>query len=284
MPLRIGVTGATGFVGQNLIPVLLGRGHQIFALSRDKGKAEGFPWFSQVNYLCGDIDTTSDAVIETLAACDRVIHLAWPGLPNYGELFHIEINYPMAYRFIKRLSEKGLKRITVTGTCFEYGMKNGCLSEDIATEPVNPYGLAKDFLRRSLECLSEKSGLYLQWARLFYLHGSGQSPGSLLSQLDAAIERGDTTFKMSSGEQLRDYSAIHEAVNKLTLLAERSNVSGIFNICSGIPVSIRTLVESRLRQNKASIKLELGHFPYSRFEPHAFWGDPQKLNRILRET
>jgi nucleoside-diphosphate-sugar epimerase len=279
--MRIGVTGATGFIGQNLIPVLLNRGHQIVALSRDRAKAENFQWFSQVEFLSGDVHQPDPGTISRLAACDTVIHLAWPGLPNYGELFHIEVNYPAAYLFVKRLIEAGLTSITITGTCFEYGMKNGCLSEDTPTEPVNPYGLAKDILRRSLECLSVKQRFHLQWARLFYLFGRGQSAGSLLSQLDAAIERGETTFRMSAGEQLRDYSSIDEAARKLALLAEQSNASGIFNICSGTPVSVRSLVESRLRHHGASIALELGYYPYSRFEPLAFWGNPQKLNRTL---
>jgi nucleoside-diphosphate-sugar epimerase len=279
--MKIGVTGSTGFIGQNLIPVLLNRGHQIVALSRDRSKAQSFQWFSEVDFISGDIHEPDPGTISRLAACDTVIHLAWPGLPNYGELFHIETNYPAAYLFVKRLIKAGLKSITITGTCFEYGMKNGCLSEDTPAEPVNPYGLAKDILRRSLECLSVKQRFHLQWARLFYLFGPGQSAGSLLSQLDAAIARGEATFRMSAGEQLRDYSSIDEAAGKLARLVEQTNTSGVFNICSGIPVSVRSLVESRLRHHGASIALELGYYPYSRFEPHAFWGDPQKLNRIL---
>jgi len=47
----------------------------------------------------------------------------------------------------------GVKQILVTGTCFEYGLQNGCLSEEMPTVPVTPYGLSKDTLRKSLEML-----------------------------------------------------------------------------------------------------------------------------------
>jgi len=282
--MQIGVTGATGFIGQNLIPILLARGHHVVALSRDKIKAKRFPWFSKVDSVYGDIHEPDPATIGRLATCDTVVHLAWPRLPNYGELFHIESNYPAAYRFVKQLIEGGLKKITIAGTCFEYGIQNGCLSEDTPAEPVNPYGLAKDMLRRSLECLSQKQEFHLQWARLFYLFGPGQSASSLLSQLDAAVERGEASFRMSAGEQLRDYSSIHEAATKLAKLAETSKASGIFNVCSGVPVAVRSLVESHLRHHGASLQLELGYYPYSAFEPHAFWGDPRKLNRILCDS
>jgi dTDP-6-deoxy-L-talose 4-dehydrogenase (NAD+) len=73
------------------------------------------------------------------------------------------------------------------------------------TAPVTPYGLAKDTLRKFLEMLQEVHPFTLQWVRLFYLYGPGQNPKSLLSQLDAAIEQGDPVFRMSGGEQLRDY-------------------------------------------------------------------------------
>lgn len=47
----------------------------------------------------------------------------------------------------------GVKQILVTGTCFEYGLQNGCLSEEMPTVPVTQYGLSKDTLRKSLEML-----------------------------------------------------------------------------------------------------------------------------------
>ncbi|MDD3573912.1 MAG: NAD-dependent epimerase/dehydratase family protein [Methanospirillum sp.] len=112
---------------------------------------------------------------------------------------------PADYRFIRNMVLSGVRRVLVTGTCFEYGLQNGCLSEEMLTAPVTPYGFAKDVLRKSLVMLQEIHPFTLQWVRLFYLYGPGQNPKSLLSQLDAAIDRGDLVFRMSGGEQLRDY-------------------------------------------------------------------------------
>ena len=58
---------------------------------------------------------------------DAMIHLAWEGLPNYKAAFHVEENLPRHYCIFKKLIEHGLTDITVTGTCFEYGMQEGCL-------------------------------------------------------------------------------------------------------------------------------------------------------------
>lgn len=153
--------------------------------------------------------------------------MAWPGLPNYDSLSHYEETLPADYRFIKKMVLSGVKQVLVTGTCFEYGMQNGCLSVEMPTVPTAPYGLAKDTLRRSLEMLQKAHPFTLQWVRLFYLHGQGQNPKSLFSQLDAAIDRGDPVFRMSGGEQLRDYLPVEEAARRVVLVARNSECMGL---------------------------------------------------------
>ena len=102
--------------------------------------------------------------------------------------------------------DQGLKQVLVTGTCFEYGMQNGCLTEEMPTLPANPYALAKDILRKSLQLLQQQSSFILQWARLFYMYGPGQNPNSLLAQLERAIDNGESVFNMSGGEQTNSIS------------------------------------------------------------------------------
>jgi nucleoside-diphosphate-sugar epimerase len=277
--MKIGVTGATGFIGQNLIPVLLRRGHQVVAFARDKTKTEGFNWSSQVDFITGDINEPNPSAIDRLAKCDAVIHLAWPGLPNYRDLFHIETNYPASYRFVKSLIEGGLRHIMVTGTCFEYGLINGCLSEDMPTQPVNPYGLAKDFLRCSLLLLREQHHFHLQWPRLFYVYGTGQNKSSLIPQLQRAIDNGDSCFPMSSGEQIRDFISCNDVAIALADILQ-SDSHGVINVGSGVPISVRLFVEKYLKESRKSINLDLGKYQYPSYEPLAFWANVTKLKSI----
>jgi dTDP-6-deoxy-L-talose 4-dehydrogenase (NAD+) len=113
------------------------------------------------------------------------------------------------------------------------------------------------------------------------MYGDGQHPKSLIAQLNQALDQGLDEFVMSGGEQLRDFLPVEEVVARLTALVERSEVSGIINICSGSPVSVRTLVESILNSKGREIKLRLGFYPYSNFEPMAFWGNSQKIDSIF---
>ena len=86
---------------------------------------------------------------------------------------------------------------------------------------------------------------------------------------------------MTSGEQLRDYLSVTEAAEIIARLSHLEGGGGKVNICSGVPISVRRLVENRICDRKSSIRLDLKAIPPSDFEPLAFWGDRTKLNRIL---
>jgi len=281
--MKVLVTGAAGFVGRHVIPELLKRGHDIIAVDSNLEKAKELPWYKKVTFHANDIyDATLDPAGE-FGVPDVMIHLAWPGLPNYKELFHFERNLPNDYNFIKKMIIAGVQHVLVTGTCAEYGMQNGQLSEETITLPSNPYGLAKDTLRKFLQTLQKKDPFILQWVRLFYMFGTGQNPQSILAQLDKAIDNKDAIFNMSGGEQLRDYLPIEEVAKNLVLLIEHPECSDIINCCSGKPISIRNLVEKRIAERGGNIKLNLGFCPYSDYEPMAFWGSRNKLNSIIEK-
>ncbi|MEN5089658.1 NAD(P)-dependent oxidoreductase [Pseudomonas protegens] len=278
--MKVLVTGATGFVGRHLVAALLARGCRVRALARDLDKARQMPWFDAVEFRALDVHNPHLDVAALVDGVDALAHLAWPGLPNYQALFHLEHNLMADYRFIKAVVEAGVGQVLVTGTCFEYGMQSGPLTEQTEARPGNPYGLAKHSLHLFLQALQQQVPFSLQWARLFYLHGPGQNPKSLLAALDRAIDAGDEVFDMSGGEQLRDYLAIEEAAGYLAALLRQRAFSGVVNCSSGRPIAVRSLVEQRIAQRGSSIRLNLGHYPYPDYEPMAFWGLNQRLQQI----
>jgi nucleoside-diphosphate-sugar epimerase len=276
--VRVAVTGATGFVGRYVVRALRERGDSdIIPVSRSGGVVEGMPSLS--------IDLADDIgdIFTRIGAPDAVIHCAWSGLPNYRSPHHLETDLEQQSRFLMALSDQGLRRLVGVGTCFEYGMIEGELNEDMQTEPDNPYGIAKDHLNRYLESTLVGSNCHFAWARLFYMFGKEQAPTSLYSLVNAACDRGDDRFPMSGGEQVRDFLPVETVATRLVQLALDTNACGTFNICSGEPQTVRSLVERWFAERKAPVTLELGVYPYPDYEPFAFWGSPQKFAQLFPE-
>jgi dTDP-6-deoxy-L-talose 4-dehydrogenase (NAD+) len=275
--MKIAVTGATGFVGRHVVAEL--ERHSISPVMVCLPSMELPPTFARHTVVPIDLNDAPANAFDLMGQPDVLIHLAWGGLPNYKSVHHFEEELPAQYRFLKSLVESGLKNLPVTGTCFEYGMQSGPLHEQSEARPNNPYGFAKDTLRRQCEYLQQATPFNLTWARLFYLYGEGQAENSLLPQLKRAVD--DLEFKMSGGEQLRDYLLIAEVAKYLISLAMTGRDNGVVNVCSGKPISVRKLVEGWINENRWSIDLDLGHYPYPEYEPMAFWGDRDKLTRCL---
>ena len=281
--MNVLVTGATGFVGRHLVAALLARGCAVRAVARNVETAASMPWINHVEFVATDIHAADLDIAALTDGIDVLAHLAWPGLPNYRALFHFEHNLMADYRFIKGAVEAGVAQVLVTGTCFEYGMQSGPLSESVEPQPSNPYGLAKHTLHLFLRNLQQEKPFTLQWARLFYLHGQGQNPNSLLAALDRAIDAGEASFNMSGGEQLRDFLPIASAADYLATIVHQRDFNGVINCASGQPVSVRALVEQRLRERGAALNLNLGHYPYPTHEPMAFWAVTERLQQLLGE-
>ncbi|MEZ0611057.1 NAD-dependent epimerase/dehydratase family protein [Fibrella sp. WM1] len=280
------VTGASGFVGQHVVRALLARGHRVTVSVTTPDRLAQFEWINQVTVLPYTLSAQVDErdLYTYFGRPDAVVHLAWQGLPNYKASFHIDQNLFPQYLFLKNLIMHGLRDLTVTGTCFEYGMQSGGLSEDVPARPGNAYALAKDSLRTFLGTLQTEQPFVLKWVRLFYMYGPGQNPNSILPLLERAVAAGDPEFRMSGGEQLRDYLPVETVATYLSQIAEQTAVAGIINCCSGQPISVRRLVEEHLHRLNAQINLQLGYYSYPDYEPMAFWGDNRKLKTILAAT
>tara|TARA_Y100001933_G_scaffold221622_1_gene231578 strand:- start:584 stop:1411 length:828 start_codon:yes stop_codon:yes gene_type:complete len=266
---KVIVSGATGFIGQHLIPILLKDGYEVLAISRNRKRAESLPWFKDVKFISYDFHSNHE--INEVQGFKGLIHLAWQDLPNYNSSIHMKKNLPCSYKFVEALLNKGVHQVLIAGTCFEYGLKSGAISSSSTTEPTTIYAAAKDNLRKKLTLLSLKKNFDLQWARIFYMFGKGQNSNSIISQLDFAIKQNQKVFHMSGGEQLRDYLPVEKAAEKLFYLYKSGN-KGVFNVCSGKPISIRNLVESYIEKKNSNIIPKYGYYPYSLHEPMQFWG------------
>ena len=280
---KVLVTGATGFIGNWVVEELLKQNVNVIATSTNTEKAKQFPWFGKVDYVPFDLKRFLPTVnyFDFFHQPSHLIHLAWEGLPNYNSKFHLEENLPRHFAFLQNLAKNGLHNITASGTCLEYGIKEGELKENDAVEPTTFYAQAKNELRILLQQMAKEKSLPVKWVRLFYMYGKGQSKSSLLSQLELAIVNNETTFNMSGGGQIRDFLPVQNVAEYIVKIAMQDKVTGIINCCSNQPVKVKDFVSKYLKEQNKIIHLNLGFYPYPVYEAMEFWGNNAKLKSIL---
>jgi dTDP-6-deoxy-L-talose 4-dehydrogenase (NAD+) len=279
--LRVLVTGGSGFLGTPVSARLLANpALAVTFATRDPAALRAR--FPEGSYEVLAIDILDES---SWRSCDfsryaRMLHMAWGRLDDFEHADHLSLLLPRHQAFLRNALAQGIPSLAVTGTCLEYGLKEGCLREDMPAAPVTAYAMAKDRLRASLEQLRAIHRFSLKWIRVFYPYGPGQQPKSLLAQLDAALARGDRQFDMSPGDQQRDYLPVQDMAERIVRIFLAEQFDGIVNCCSGAPITVRRLVEAHLAARGAQMQLRLGILPYPKYEPFAFWGDTARLEAI----
>ncbi len=274
----VAVTGAEGFVGRHVVDSLLAEPDiEVIRIVRpgtrtvEQGASRVFP----LDVLGEDAGRR-----QLPTGVDALVHLAWSGLDDFRSDVHLD-QVEAHERFLQAWLASGVGRIVGVGTCLEYGLIEGELTESMPADPVIAYAEGKAALSGALEELAATFGASWTWARVFYPYGDGQQPKSLWSSLQSAIARGHATFPMSGGEQVRDYVHVDEVGSLLASLALSDEASGVINVCSGQPIVLKDLVEGWIASLGAAIRPQLGVFPYPDYEPMKFWGSRRKLDQAL---
>jgi dTDP-6-deoxy-L-talose 4-dehydrogenase (NAD+) len=194
--------------------------------------------------------------------------------------YHIDVELPLQVKFLTNLVSNGLPKLVVTGTCYEYGIASGALTESEDTTPVTPYGIAKDRLRRSMAGMKCDFEFDFKWARVFYPYGDGQAENGVYSQIRSAIANGEKYLKIGSGKQKRDFVAVEIVASVLIVLVTRDSEFYLVNIGSGEPQTVFEFVQQQIKSLNADLVPLVGAIPDREFESPAFWADTSQLKLI----
>ena len=276
--MKIAITGATGFIGRHVRNALAKTDHDIVLVVRRSEKAGEIT--ARESIVAADLHHERTDWFKLFGKPDAVLHLAWGGLPNYMDEYHVEVELPMQSKFLSTLIDSGLKKLVVTGTCYEYGMSSGALSEDQETNPNTPYGIAKDNLRKELFELQQRKNFDLTWARIFYPYGEGQSESSLYSQLKNAI-LSNQEFLMGNGRQVLDFIQVEKVASSLLSLLTSCMNLGVVNIGSGKPQTVAAFVQEQIRIFQSDLVPSFGSIPDREYESVSFWSDNSRFDSLV---
>jgi dTDP-6-deoxy-L-talose 4-dehydrogenase (NAD+) len=209
---------------------------------------------------------------------NAIIHLAWADLDYYDSPNHLLTAHHW-YLYLKKYIDQGVRNITVTGTCYEYGNKEGGLYESMIPNPVTIYGVAKDALRRMLSPLD----CDLKWLRLFYLYGKGQRSKSLVPKFMEALEKGDKEFLFRGGYKVRDYMQVEEVAKAIVKCALQKEITGVINVSSARPITLERFLSDIAKENGKEIEVRSLFSNDKEPVSNSFYGLNDKLKRIMYE-
>ena len=236
---KVVVTGASGFIGRQILPLLKGTSLEVHAVTSKMPPEElkAFATWHTVNLL--DAQRVS-AFCKNVQA-DRLMHLAWyDGVHDRKRSLENMAWVEASLHLIRNFVESGGERIVYAGSCAEYDWNYGyCQEESTPTTPHTFYGQCKNSLHNILEKYCQQKGVSYACGRIFFVYGPHEFEDRLVAYIVNALLRNQRA-NLTHGNQLRDYLHVADVADALMKLLE-SKMTGPVNIASGRPVTLRTI-------------------------------------------
>ena len=257
--MSILVTGSTGFLGSHILDSLAKRGKKVKVIARKESSLKLKSWSNiEEIFLTENIFLESEKwMCAKLKGVDKIIHAAWYAEP--GKYLTSELNLECLSGTLKlasAASKMGVKKFVGIGTCAEYQNSDKPMSINTPLEPKLLYSVSKAACFSVLSKYFENKETEFAWARIFYLYGEREDPRRFIPYLRSQLSKGKTA-KLTNGDQIRDFINVADAAKILVDIAYK-DMDGVFNVCSGKPVSIRDLALSIAKEYGAEDCLKFG--------------------------
>jgi len=235
------VTGAAGFIGMNLVSVLLRKGYYIYAIVRPESEHNSrLTENSHLKIIYLDMRNIKNLGNYILNPCDVFVHLAWEGPRDDFELQQRNINY--AVNSVEIASEIGCKRFLCTGSQAEYGLQTSVMTETTLPNPNTSYGVAKLAACYLTRHRAAQLNIEWIWGRIFSVYGKYEPSTTLVSYLMNSLKNGIVP-QMTGATQNWDYLYSEDAGEAIVALTERARSGEIYNIANGNYRSLKDFSE-----------------------------------------
>ncbi|MDD2404612.1 MAG: SDR family oxidoreductase, partial [Victivallaceae bacterium] len=269
---RILVTGGAGFIGSNLVEVLLSQCNEVVVLDNfATGKRENLAPFAENPHF-----TLIEGDIRNMATCrqavdgiDYVLHEAALGsVPRSikDPMTSTEVNISGFVNMLYAAQEANVKRFVYAASSSTYGdSKTLPKVEDNIGKPLSPYAITKYVNELFAENFSKLYDIETIGLRYFNVFGRRQDPfgayAAVIPKFAMSLIRHESPIINGDGSFSRDFTYVDNVIqaNQLALLtADSEAVNTIYNVACGERTTLKQLFEY-LRENLADFDAEISH-------------------------
>lgn len=230
------VTGATGFIGANLVRKLILQNNPVSIIARNK----------DLNWRLHDIvskldihvvDLTDPKLSEIISKIQPTIifHLATYGTSSSEVEIDkmVDVNIKGTLNLIRAVKKTHFKLFLNTGSSSEYGMKTLPMCESDVLEPINDYGISKAVVSMFCQKIAKTENLPIVTFRLFSPYGQFESKERFIPTVITRMLKNEP-LELSSPVFVRDFIFIQDVVDAyLHAVDNNLPLGAIINIASG---------------------------------------------------
>lgn len=255
--MRIGITGANGFLG-SWLSHFLSKKHDVIAYVRsssDLSRLSGQDSFQVKSFNPKSVPIFDEDNLETLLMLD------WEGVQNnYRNLNSQFYNIERQSLIINNASRAGIKTIVGFGSQAELGPLNSLATEKSCDNPTTPYGKAKVYSRMQLiqECSEKEIDWF--WCRVFSTYGPRDSKSWLIPGMIDSITK-NKPVPLTMCEQEWSFLHVWDFYTAISRILE-SKPNQIVNVGNPETVRIRDLVKMVGELTGRTDLLKIGAIPY----------------------
>jgi UDP-glucuronate 4-epimerase len=276
---RIVVTGGAGFIGYHVSRALLARGDEVLVVDdfsdapypraeKERNEADLRREFPRAAVVRACV-TDRAVVAPHLEGAEAVLHLA--GLagvrPSFGDpVRYARVNVEGTAVMLELARQRGIDRVLFASSSSVYGNATPLPAREDAPAvvPESPYAASKRSaeLVASSICLNAPA-MRCSALRFFTVYGPRQRPEMAITRFMRAALAGAPLTVFGDGSMRRDFTHVDDIVRGVlaALDVPRSPGYRAYNLGSGDPVDLRTLVETIAATAGASPRIERGPVP-----------------------
>jgi len=278
---RAVITGATGFIGINMIKALIKKNYEVYAVvRRQSSNISRIPSNEKVHIVELNMGQYAE-LPQHIESADLFFHFAWDGVrsPKRDDKKIQKKNYEYSIEAFEAACQLGCYFFLGSGSQAEYGITKGIVDESYPCNPITEYGKQKLRTYLDLKRRAASVGIRFVWTRIFSLYGPFDSKHTLVMSAIKKMLRNEPV-ELTDCTQMWDYLYIEDAVDAMLLLEKTQCACGVYIVASGKYKRLREFVELMKETLKSQSDLRFSEFPYGLAGPIDLMPRPQKLMEL----